>query len=126
VTLEETTAQVQALFAKAEGFSDTLTFDFGNDGLISVDGTQSPPAVSNQDIGSDCTISISLDDFFNILDGSLDPQMACRLNGRSKKNTEKKAKTKTRSRRRNFARNAVILLPTGLRCKKDNSSAWAF
>lgn len=76
MTLEDTTAQVQALFAKAEGFSDTLTFDFGSDGLISVDGTQSPPAVSNQDIGSDCTISISMDDFFSILDGSLDPQMA--------------------------------------------------
>lgn len=76
MTLEETTAQVQKLFAKAEGFVDTLAFDFGSDGLISVDGTKSPPEVSNQDIGPDCTISISMEDFFSILDGSLDPQMA--------------------------------------------------
>ena len=76
MTLDETTKRVQSLFANADGFADTLTFDFGSAGVISVDGTKSPPEVSNQGIGADCTISVSLDDFASMLDGSLDPQMA--------------------------------------------------
>lgn len=76
MNLETTTKRVTDLFAKAENFSDTLTFEFGDDRKISVDGTKSPPEVTNNDIDSDCTISISLEDFTEILDGKLDPQMA--------------------------------------------------
>lgn len=76
MSLENTTERVKDLFARAAGFSDTLTFDFGGDGMISVDGTSQPPAVSNDAINADCTISITLDDFNSILDGALDPQMA--------------------------------------------------
>ena len=76
MTLDEATSQVKDIFARANGFTDTLTFDFGDEGLISVDGTHSIPAVTNDEIGSDCTITISLDDFSSILDGTMDPQMA--------------------------------------------------
>ncbi len=76
MSLETTTKSVTELFAKAADFSDTLTFDFGDDGKISVDGTKSPPEVTNDDIGSDCTISVSLENFNEMLDGNLDPQMA--------------------------------------------------
>lgn len=76
MSLETTTKRVRELFAKAADFSDTLTFDFGDDEKISVDGTKSPPEVTNGDIDSDCTISISLEDFNEMLDGNLDPQMA--------------------------------------------------
>ncbi len=76
MSLETTTSKVRDLFQNAAGFSDTLIFDFGADGLISVDGGKKPPEVSNEKIESDCTISVALEDFNSILDGSLDPQMA--------------------------------------------------
>lgn len=75
MNLEQTTKKVTELFSGA-AFSDTLTFDFGGDGKISIDGAKSPPAVSNDEIGAACTIKVSLDDFENILSGTLDPQMA--------------------------------------------------
>lgn len=75
MTLEGTTKKVKELFEKAEGFSDTLTFDFGEDGKISVDGRKNPPEVSNENLHSDCTIKVSLSDFNKILTGDLNPQM---------------------------------------------------
>lgn len=76
MNLEKTTGRVKKLFEKNPGFSGTMVFDFGNDGVISVDGKANPPAVSNDLINSDCNISIALEDFNQILDGALDPQMA--------------------------------------------------
>lgn len=76
MSFEKTTERVRELFAKAEGFTDTLTFDFGDDEIISVDGNKSPPEVTNNDINSDCTISVSLENFNDMLEGNLDPQMA--------------------------------------------------
>lgn len=76
MSLDDTTQKIRDLFANAAGFSDTLIFDFGADGIVSVDGTSQPPKVSNERIEVDCTISIALEDFISILDGALDPQMA--------------------------------------------------
>jgi len=76
VSIEKTTERVRDLFARADGFTDTLTFDFGDEGIVSVDGNKSPPEVTNTDINSDCTISITLENFNDLLDGNLDPQMA--------------------------------------------------
>ena len=76
VSLEDTTKKIKDLFGNAQGFSDTLTFDFGADGKISVDGSKSPPEVSNAGLDSDCTILVSLADLNEILDGSLNAQMA--------------------------------------------------
>ena len=76
MNLDAVTQKITTLFANAAGFSDTLTFDFGADGLVSVNGKAQPPTVSNDKIDSDCTVSIALEDFISILDGALDPQMA--------------------------------------------------
>jgi len=76
MNLEQTTKRVREMFANAVDFSDSLTFDFGSDGKISVDGSNSPPVVTNDPINSDCTISVSLEDFTEILEGNLDAQMA--------------------------------------------------
>jgi len=76
MSLEATTQKLRDLFSKAAGFSDTLTFDFGADGIVTVDGGQTPPKVTNEPMETDCTISVALEDFNQILEGSLDPQMA--------------------------------------------------
>lgn len=76
MSLEDTTKKIKDLFGKAQGFSDTLTFDFGTDGKISINGGKSPPEVSNAELDCDCTILVSLADLNDILDGSLNAQMA--------------------------------------------------
>jgi len=76
VNLEDTTKKVKELFEKAQGFTDTLTFDFGSDGKISVDGRKTPPEVSNAELDSECTVLVTLADFNEILAGNLNAQMA--------------------------------------------------
>jgi len=52
----------------------TVKFDFGDDGIIFVDGNAG--TVSNADGEADCTITISLDNFKSLIAGDLDPTTA--------------------------------------------------
>jgi len=58
------------------GFGATVKFDFGDDGMLFLDGVTVPNVVSNDDNEADCTITISLDDFESMLGGDLDPTTA--------------------------------------------------
>jgi len=72
--------------AVEEGFREKLemmssldskvAYDFGDDGLIFIDATVSPPTMGREDLGSDCTIKISLENFEKLATGDLDPMMA--------------------------------------------------
>lgn len=53
-----------------------VAYDFGDDGLIFIDATTSPPTMGREDLGSDCTIKISLENFKKLAAGNLDPIMA--------------------------------------------------
>ncbi len=53
-----------------------IKFDFGDDGLIFIDGTQTPPVMSNEDEDADTTFSCSVDVFQKIVEGQQDPTMA--------------------------------------------------
>ena len=53
-----------------------VKFDLEGDGAILVDGTATPPVVSRSDEEADVTLSLSAADLEQILNGSLDPQMA--------------------------------------------------
>jgi len=76
MSLEENTNMFKEKVADAEGFSDTVKIDFKGEGVIFVDGSTTPPTVSNDDNEADVTLIISEDDFAGLLDGSLNPQMA--------------------------------------------------
>ena len=52
----------------------TVKFDFGDDGIVFVDGRAG--TVSNEDGEADCTIAISLDNFKALVAGDLDPTTA--------------------------------------------------
>lgn len=54
------------------GFDKSVKFDLGSDGVIVVDGQN----VSTQDAGADCTITLSKDDFEELIAGELNPTMA--------------------------------------------------
>lgn len=52
----------------------TVKFDFGDDGIVFVDGNAG--TVSNNDAEADCTITISMDNFTALSSGDLDPTTA--------------------------------------------------
>ena len=58
------------------GLGATVKFDFGDDGLIFVDGASSPNTVSNEDADAQCTISMTMENFEKMAAGDLDPTAA--------------------------------------------------
>ncbi|EXL09534.1 SCP2 sterol-binding domain-containing protein [Aquamicrobium defluvii] len=57
---------------ESAGFSRSVKFDTGSDGVILIDGT----SISTTDGPADCTIKLSLDDLESLLAGELNPTMA--------------------------------------------------
>lgn len=53
-----------------------IKFDFGDDGVIHIDGTTSPTEITNDNNDADCTVIISINDFLKLAEGDLNPQMA--------------------------------------------------
>ena len=53
-----------------------IIFDFGEDGLVRIDGRKDPATVSNEDGECDCRVRLSMADFLDIVDGTQNPQMA--------------------------------------------------
>lgn len=76
MSLEEVTTFMKERVGDEAAVSAVIKFDFGDDGTIRIDGTASPAVVDNGDGDADCTIAISFEDFQEILDGNLNPQMA--------------------------------------------------
>lgn len=76
MNVEELTAAMKEKLEGNTALSSIVKFNFGDDGLISLDGSGSSIEVSNEDLDADCTVNVSLDDFNQIIDGSLNPQMA--------------------------------------------------
>lgn len=54
------------------GFGRSVKFDLGSEGVIVVDGQ----TVSTEDSGTDCTITMSKDDFLALAAGELNPTAA--------------------------------------------------
>lgn len=78
MTLEEITEKIQQRLGRG-GFNHTALFDFDEDGKIFLDGTQSPPVISNEDQDAEVTLATSLETFSKILTGDQDPNFAFML-----------------------------------------------
>ncbi len=76
MSLENITEQIKQKMALAPQIDATVKFDFGDDGVVFVDGTQNPPALSHEDEDADCTLACSLGTFEGILNGTQDPNIA--------------------------------------------------
>lgn len=71
-TLEEITEGIRQRVGEDSGLDATLKFDFGDDGVVYVDGESTPNTVSNEDKDADCTMKMSKDDFLKMVNGELD------------------------------------------------------
>jgi putative sterol carrier protein len=53
-----------------------VTFDFGDEGQVRIDGTTEPAVVDNGDGDADCRVKVSMADFQEIAAGKQNAQMA--------------------------------------------------
>ena len=53
-----------------------VTFDFGDDGAVRIDGKSTPPVVDNDNGESDCRVKVALSDFKDLAEGKQNAQMA--------------------------------------------------
>jgi len=74
MSLEQITQGLAERVAKGTNLDATVKFDFGDDGVVFVDG--SAGTVSNEDKEADCTITISMANFVALSSGDLDPTTA--------------------------------------------------
>ena len=71
--LQACTETIRTKVGSDSGLGATVTFDCGADGVIRVDGASTPNSVSNDNIDSDCTVVITLENLTALLTGALDP-----------------------------------------------------
>jgi putative sterol carrier protein len=71
MTVDEIAEKMKAKVA-ASGFDRSVKFDLKGDGVIVIDGA----TISTTDAPADCTITISMDDFQDLLAGELNPTAA--------------------------------------------------
>lgn len=74
MSLEQITQTMAGRVAAGSGLNATVKFDFGDDGIVFVDGNNN--TVSNEDAEADCTITITMANFQALASGDLDPTTA--------------------------------------------------
>ena len=71
-TLDEITQRLRDAVGSDSGLGSSVKFDFGDEGVIRIDGG----TVDNEDAPADCTIQVTKSDFEAMGRGELDPTMA--------------------------------------------------
>ena len=77
--LAELTVSTRERAAKAYGFDTSVTFAFKEGGVIRLDGTATPPSVSNDEGETRCTIELSMDSYEKLMKGEMDGTAAFML-----------------------------------------------
>ncbi|GAB3575697.1 SCP2 sterol-binding domain-containing protein [Spirosoma luteolum] len=75
MTLQELTEQIRTKAAQAEPFNATAKI-VTDQGVVFIDGNQTPVAVSNDDKPADCDLQVSIDNLIKLGTGDLNPMMA--------------------------------------------------
>lgn len=76
MSIDAITDQIKEKMSMAAGLNASVKFDLGDEGLIFVDATSSPPSISHEDKDADLTLICSTDVIQGILNGTQDPNMA--------------------------------------------------
>lgn len=76
MTLEKITEEMRSRVGAHSPISAIIKFDFGDDGMVRIDGKSSPTVIDNEDSEADCTVKVTMDNFIQIAEGNLNPQMA--------------------------------------------------
>ena len=76
MSLEIVIGEIKQKMKMAPPVNARVKFDFGDEGVVFIDGTKSPPEISQEDGEADTTLISSLDTFQAILNGTQDPNIA--------------------------------------------------
>lgn len=77
MSIEAVTEQIKQKFSYAPQINAKIKLDFGEDGLLFIDSTQTPPAISHDDKGgADVTLRCGMALFQEILNGTQDANIA--------------------------------------------------
>jgi len=76
MSIEDITAAIRDKAQAMEANGKGVKIDLKGEGFVFIDGTTTPPTVSNDDREADVTLIISEENFEGLMDGSLNPQMA--------------------------------------------------
>ena len=75
MTLADLTAKMKEGASKKTAFGNTVKFAT-DQGVVYIDGTQTPPIVSNDDKAADCKLKMDFGDFSDLIGGKLDGMTA--------------------------------------------------
>ena len=75
MTLQEITAKMKEGASKKTAFGNSVKFST-DQGVVYIDGNQTPPTVSNDDKAADCTLKMDFSDFSDLIGGKLDGMTA--------------------------------------------------
>lgn len=76
MSLEKITEEMRNRVGAHSPLSAIIKFDFGDEGVVRIDGKSSPTVIDNEDADADCTVKVTMDNFVAIAEGNLNPQMA--------------------------------------------------
>jgi putative sterol carrier protein len=79
MSLETATDQIRAQLPQLAALGYKVKFTLNDTGVIFVDATRTPPALSNDDGEADCTIRLSEERLAQLIDGRLSPTLAYTL-----------------------------------------------
>ncbi len=71
--MQACTEALRAKVGDSSGLNATLKFDCGEDGVVVIDGKSVPNRVHNDNVETDCTISITQENLAALLSGELEP-----------------------------------------------------
>lgn len=74
-SIQEVTETIAQKLVSAKPFGKKIKFSLDGQTLY-LDGTTTPPSVSNDDNPADVTISVSMEDFIKLMNKQLNAQMA--------------------------------------------------
>jgi putative sterol carrier protein len=75
MTLQELTEQIRNKVTHADDINATVKITT-DQGVVYIDGKQSPAVVSNEDKPADCDLQITVDNLVKMGNGDLNPMMA--------------------------------------------------
>jgi putative sterol carrier protein len=76
MTVDKITEEMRSRVGAHSPIASIIKFDFGEEGVVRIDGKASPTVIDNEDSEADCTVKVSIENFMKIVEGDLNPQMA--------------------------------------------------
>lgn len=73
---ETVAAEIRTNLMQFAGLGYKVKFAFDEGGVLLLDGTATPPTLSDEDAEADCVISSTVDNAMKLMNGELNPMLA--------------------------------------------------